>query len=68
MGVRLSSRIKENILYLPFLHITMSYPRLNESEFPEGWEWEIERKARMCKSSQSDLATLSSLFDPIDNN
>lgn len=38
----------------------MSYPKLSEPEFPEGWESEIERKARMCKSSQGDLATLSS--------
>lgn len=42
--------------------MTMSYPRPNESEFPEGWGWEMEKGARTCIRAPVDLVSLSSLF------
>ena len=52
--------MKESILELPFQNtMTMSYPRPDESEFPEGWGWEMEKGARKCKRAPVDLVTLS---------
>ena len=67
--------MKESILHLPFQNtMPMSIPRPNESEFPEGQGWEMEKGVRKCICIPGGHVTLFSLFffplfcDLIENN